>query len=265
MEPKHKSARLTIIARYIRGIHGMEVVFSLGLVAVATTVMLNLGSVAGRSPFSVSELHYVNAQLKYQVLLFCVALGVLLILLLLHEENIAIFLASGNLEAQAESVWWLGIDEGMSWLGVGVSLSFVITLGTGAFVYLQFRKSGAAVKELIRYLPWVLLFALSNSFSEEVVYRLGIIVPLYGTIDPGWIMMISAVVFGAPHLRGMPNGLVGAFMAGFLGWLLAKSVLETHGIFWAWLIHFIQDVVIFSAFVMAAANKLKPSGNPDPA
>ena len=50
-------------------------------------------------------------------------------------------------------------------------------------------------------------------------------------------------------------GIVGALMAGLLGWLLAKSVLETSGIFWAWLIHFLQDVVIYSAFIMAAANK----------
>lgn len=44
-------------------------------------------------------------------------------------------------------------------------------------------------------------------------------------------------------------------MAGLLSGLLAKSVVETNGIFWAWFIHFLQDVVIFSAFVMAAANK----------
>lgn len=42
-------------------------------------------------------------------------------------------------------------------------------------------------------------------------------------------------------------------MAGLLGWLLAKSVLETNGIFWVWGIHFLQDVVIFSAFVLAGA------------
>jgi len=40
-----------------------------------------------------------------------------------------------------------------------------------------------------------------------------------------------------------------------LGWLLAKSVIETNGIFWAWFIHFLQDIVIFSAFVLAAVNK----------
>lgn len=88
-----------------------------------------------------------------------------------------------------------------------------------------------------------------------MVYRLGIIVPLVGAVETMYILLISAATFGAPHLRGMPNGLVGALMAGLLGWLLAKSVVETNGIFWAWCIHFLQDMVIFSAFVMAAANK----------
>lgn len=42
-------------------------------------------------------------------------------------------------------------------------------------------------------------------------------------------------------------------MAGLMGWLLAKSVAETNGIFWAWTIHFLQDVVIISALALAAA------------
>ncbi len=232
----------------------MELVTSLGIVAIATVVILNLGRVAGKSPFSMSDLQYVNIQLKFQALLFCVAVVVLIILLLVNDKNLANFLALGNVAAVADGVSWLGIDEGTSWLWLGTSLSFIITLSTSAFVYLRFRKSGGAFQQLIRYLPWVLLFSIFNSFSEEVVYRLGFIVPLYGTIDPGNILIISAIAFGAPHLRGMPNGLVGAVMAGFLGWLLAKSVVETHGIFWAWFIHFLQDIVIFSAFVMAAAN-----------
>jgi uncharacterized protein len=37
-------------------------------------------------------------------------------------------------------------------------------------------------------------------------------------------------------------------LAGFLGWLLAKSIVETRGIFWAWFIHFLQDVIIFTGF-----------------
>jgi hypothetical protein len=34
-------------------------------------------------------------------------------------------------------------------------------------------------------------------------------------------------------------------MATFLGWILGKSMLETRGFWWAWFIHFLQDVMIF--------------------
>lgn len=233
----------------------MEITLALFIVLGATVVILNLGRFSERSPFSVSDLGYINTQLKYQSLLLGVAILVLLAVYFVNETNFSAFLVPGNIAAPARGVAWLGIEEGESWLGLGTSLSFFITLATSTFVYLQFRKSGGDIKRFVPYLPWVLLFSLTNSFSEEVVYRLGIIVPAYGTIDTSYILLISAAAFGAPHFRGMPNGIVGALMAGLLGWLLAKSVIETNGIFWAWFIHFLQDIVIFSAFVMAAVNK----------
>jgi hypothetical protein len=39
-------------------------------------------------------------------------------------------------------------------------------------------------------------------------------------------------------------------MAGFLGWLLAMSLVETQGIFLAWAIHFVQDVVIITSMIL---------------
>ena len=180
---------------------------------------------------------------------------VLFAIYFVNPANFSAFLTPGNIAAPANGVSWLGISEGESWLSLGASLSFFITLATSTFIYLQFRKSTGSFRQLMPFMPWVMLFSFTNSFSEEVVYRLGVIVPLAGSVDTAYILLFSAAAFGAPHLRGMPNGIVGALMAGLLGWLLAKSVVETNGIFWAWLIHYLQDVVIFSAFVMAAANK----------
>ncbi len=59
----------------------------------------------------------------------------------------------------------------------------------------------------------------------------------------------SAAIFGGVHFFGTPGGVLGVFMAGFMGWLLAKSVLETRGFGWAWFIHFLQDVVIMFALL----------------
>lgn len=78
----------------------------------------------------------------------------------------------------------------------------------------------------------MLLCSLSNSFSEEVIDHLGVVVPLVGTIDTSYVLLVSAIAFGMPHFRGMPNAIVGTSMAGMLGWVLAKSVVETNGIFW---------------------------------
>jgi len=233
----------------------MEIIVAVVIVGVATAIILNLGRFAEISPFSVSGLEYINTQSKYQALLLGVATAVLLAIYFVNDANFLLFVAPGNIAAPAKEVSWLGISQAESWLSLGASLSFFITLATSIFVYLQLRKSGGGLKQLLPYLPWVLLFSITNAFSEEVVYRLGIIVPLVGSVDTAYILLISAAAFGAPHLRGMPNGIVGTLMAGFLGWLLAKSVVETNGIFWAWFIHFLQDIVIFSAFVMAAANK----------
>lgn len=38
-------------------------------------------------------------------------------------------------------------------------------------------------------------------------------------------------------------------MAGFLAWLLARAIQDTGGIGWAWMIHFSQDVLIFTVTI----------------
>jgi hypothetical protein len=49
-------------------------------------------------------------------------------------------------------------------------------------------------------------------------------------------------------------------LAGFLGWFLAKSIGETHGFFWAWLIHFLQDVVIITGLFFQQFAQTKKNG-----
>jgi hypothetical protein len=42
-------------------------------------------------------------------------------------------------------------------------------------------------------------------------------------------------------------------MAGLMGWILAKSMIETKALGWALFIHFFQDVVIFGGGAMIIA------------
>ena len=95
----------------------------------------------------------------------------------------------------------------------------------------------------------VIVLSASNAFIEEYLTRFQVVAALVGRVRPMAIAIASGVLFGIPHFFGTPGGLVGILLAGFLGWLLAKSVLETRGIGWAVFIHFLQDVIIFSAIL----------------
>ena len=92
-----------------------------------------------------------------------------------------------------------------------------------------------------------IVFALTNSFVEESITRLGVVVVLKNKLKERTIPLVSAFIFGIVHYWGNPRGIIGVIVSGFLGWFLTKSILETKGIFWAWFIHFLQDVIIFSA------------------
>ena len=232
----------------------LPILFTLGLVVAATLTILKLNQLAGKKPFAVTQLPYINSQAKYQLWVSAFALGLLALLYGVYPDNFAAFVGVGSPAAPANAVALFGIAHGESWRTVGTNLSLVITLATATFMVLQFRKRGLRVRHIRPFIFYVLLFSLTNSFAEEIIYRLGVIIPLYGNINATYILLLSAIAFGVPHLRGMPNGLIGATMAGILGWVLAKSVLETHGLVWAWTIHFFQDVVIFTGLVLNAAH-----------
>jgi hypothetical protein len=106
-------------------------------------------------------------------------------------------------------------------------------------------------------LPAILFFAALNAFSEEMTFRAPMLATLEGPagIRQAWAM--SAVYFGIAHFYGVPYGWVGIALATFNGWLLGKALVETRGLFWAWWMHFLQDVVIF---IFLAAGAITPGG-----
>jgi hypothetical protein len=69
------------------------------------------------------------------------------------------------------------------------------------------------------------------------------------------LRVLSAVYFGLAHYYGIPSGALGVVMAGFLGWLACRSVLDTKGVAWAFAMHVVQDIWIF--WFMAAMFSLQ--------
>ncbi len=100
--------------------------------------------------------------------------------------------------------------------------------------------------------PVALLIATINAFNEEFTLRAAPLSELTRAVGGRQALLISTVFFGLGHFYGIPNGVIGVVLSGFLGWFLGKSMLETKGFFWAWLIHFMQDVIIFTFLAMLA-------------
>jgi len=63
-------------------------------------------------------------------------------------------------------------------------------------------------------------------------------------------LWLTSFFFGVGHYYGVPYGVVGVLLAGFLGWFLGKNMVETGRVAWAWFIHFLQDVIIFTFLLM---------------
>jgi|GEM_PF-1989662 len=139
-----------------------------------------------------------------------------------------------------------------NWSHLGRNFAIIISTVTAVVIYFQLIKNnGVSIENILKVLPFSLIFALFNSFVEETITRLGVVVVLKNVLKDKTIALLSAMIFGTVHYWGNPGGIAGVLLAGFLGWLLAKSILEIKGIFWAWFIHFLQDVIIFSALLTA--------------
>jgi membrane protease YdiL (CAAX protease family) len=200
----------------------------------------------------------VNTQIKFQTLQLILAAIVLLLTYILNPENFVRFFRMGDVNAHISKIVWLGVTGNETWLEIAASIGMFITLGTAIFMYFQLKKAGADYRYFLFSLLWSIPFSVANAFSEEAIFRIGIVSPLYGIFSVSVIILISGAVFGIPHYFGMPSGVVGALMAGFLGWLLALSLIETQGLFIAWAIHFAQDVVIITSMILMS---IKPASD----
>lgn len=194
----------------------------------------------------------INKQILYQSVTLFATVVFLFILWSAKRTIFTQYFRKGNIAAAILPEPLVGIKPKPTenWWHFGRNIAIIISVVTAVIIYFQLiRQNGIAPASMLKVLPFSIVFALSNSFVEECITRLGVVVVLKNKIGDKIIPMVSAILFGAVHYWGNPGGMAGVIVAGFLGWFLAKSILETKGFFWAWLIHFLQDVIIFSALL----------------
>jgi membrane protease YdiL (CAAX protease family) len=195
--------------------------------------------------------------LAEQSLNLLVTLAMIATLFLMGKKRQDFYLTKGDTSAPSEEVRWLGIKNGERWNKLGWVMAFFISLGTLAFLIIAGRPPLDIVVRALPFLPAVLLAAALNAFNEEMTYKASFLSVLESPVSPRQALYMVAFFFGVGHFYGVPYGVIGVILATFLGWFLAKSMQETRGLFWAWFIHFLQDVWIF-AFL--AIGSITPGG-----
>ena len=195
--------------------------------------------------------------LAEQSLRVIVTLVIIAALFLLRKRASAFFLVKGDTSAPVEPVKWMGIKDGERWNMLGRNFAIIISLGTLTFLVLAGRPPLDIVVKVVPFLPAILIAAALNAFNEEMTYKASFLSVLEEPLGKHQALWLMAAYFGLGHYYGIPYGIIGVLMAGFLGWFLGKSMLETRGLGWAWFIHFWQDVLIF---LFLAIGSVTPGG-----
>ncbi len=181
--------------------------------------------------------------------------GVVLVGLTLIGSGITqrdLFLCWGNPAAPAQPIPFLGLRKPVPWTWVGPAFILVFALVLAPYLYLTVHPNFRLAERIGRTFPWSLAVATLNAASEEFQFRSVLLAHLRGLFRPAEMILLTAVYFGLGHYYGQPSGPLGVLMAGFAGWIWARSMIETRGGVWAFFIHMVQDVVIFTFLAVGA-------------
>ena len=159
-----------------------------------------------------------------------------------------LFLTSGDMRAPFR------VSSGRSW-GSWAWLGpfFTVFLAGPLIAQLMFtvRPDLHLAQRAVQGLPIALAFSVFNAAQEEFRFRAVLLGQLVPVIGASQALAMTSVAFGLGHWFGHPSGPTGVVMAAFAGFVWGKSMLDTRGFAWAWVIHGFQDLVIFSLLLMS--------------
>lgn len=139
---------------------------------------------------------------------------------------------------------------GMSWRWATALLAAMVAVPLLLQLTFTVMPNLMVASRAVAALPAAFLFAALNAAGEEFRFRaapFARLVPLLGTAQA---LALTSFVFALGHFYGHPSGLSGVVLAGVAGAIFGLAMRATRGFLAPWLIHGVQDVLIFAAVVM---------------
>ncbi|MGI6250906.1 MAG: CPBP family intramembrane glutamic endopeptidase [Anaerolineaceae bacterium] len=206
--------------------------------------------------FTLLSTNYLNKTFVYQATTLVLSLVIVLITALQTKFQSIKLLSVKNIDGEVIPEPWIGITKKNkdTWKKLGLNFTIMISVVTAVVIFFQVYRNGVIQTLTVPIFLLIVLFALVNSFVEEVTFRHTFTsIVEYHKLSPFISKTLSLIIFGGVHYLGTPGKIPGVILAGFLAWFLSKSIHETKGFFWAWLIHFLQDVIIMTALYLTLA------------
>jgi hypothetical protein len=199
-------------------------------------------AVRGNLQQFLSEYGFVQGMLRLESLGMVAALLVLALVWCLRRRRERIYLKIGNLAARLQPTWiTIGGMPPLRWRLTAPVIGLASSLVVWEFV----RYAGQPVPNPQRMAAWAILFAAMNAFVEESIFRNALLSSLEPEFGAQQAIFVSATIFGLGHWNGLPSGTAGVLMTWVFGYLAAKAMVETKGMFWPWFMHALPDCVIF--------------------
>lgn len=240
---------------FIRSLKSLKNYFGL---SISLTILFIINDVVTSSTFWLISFggdtpSFVQSILKMQIPRFVMALVIFTGLLIFKKHPRNFFVVKGDINAAVKPIKWLGIKEGSSWRKFGPEFGLYLTVGLVIFLLIAGGiPSGTSLSGAVVFIPLIIIMACNNAFFEELLCRASFLSVLENVIGGKHSLMITSVLFGIGHYYGVPYGILGVLLSWFLGYILAKSMLETRGFFWAFIIHIVMDVFIYFSMSMGS-------------
>jgi uncharacterized protein len=206
----------------------MKMFYTIFTVGIAATLLISSRLFLNQITVELHPLDFINNLAKYQIFAMLISVLITIIILFLHPST-KVLLSIGKVRTIAEKEKWLGINGNSLWTMNGLQLLFFISFATGIFMVTGLSHTDSLGNFQFWFIPYILLFSLTNSLAEELIFRFSVIGGLQNHHSKATILIISAVLFGLPHYWGNPSGFLGVIMSGMLGYILCKATIETRG------------------------------------
>jgi hypothetical protein len=244
---------LILISKYWILIRALRPFF---LILFVITVLLKASSWLLRSPYWINwqnKKSFSVVAMTAQWVELAVALLLIGMLFLILKKRQKFFLVMGDFKARIVAVKWLGQKSPEPLWRFGLIFTVVVIVVQIFMFILPLSITYDTFVNLMPLIPVILILAAFNGFTEEIIFRAAPIATLHQVVGKSHAIWMVAVMFGLAHyIGGIPSGITGVLTTSFLGWFFGKCLIESKGLFWPWLFHFIQDILPYTLMSLAS-------------